>query len=130
MARMCTTRIFELQCQCDNWKRLLVAMRDENAYLKTRLPHAFPHHLDNGLLEEVENFQNSFLKEDELISLLRNDVTELHLLLIGEVPEGAHIINQIDKKVTDIEVNIEIAHKAFSRLKNTFNSFLTEKNLA
>ena len=45
---------------------------------------------------KVESFQSNFLKEDDRIGLLRNDVAELDKILVREICEDGKIINKVD----------------------------------
>lgn len=119
-------RLKQLQCESDTWKRLLGFMKDENIQLKNRLSEVLKDKFDKSLLVEVEVFQNNFIKEDELVALLRNDVAELDKLLVREICEDGKIINKIDIKLKNLRNNIMNAEKQFSKLKSAFNSYLLE----
>jgi regulator of replication initiation timing len=119
-------KLKQLQYESDSWKRLLGFIMDENIHLKNRLSEVLKDKFDNNLLEEVEGFQSSFIKEDELIGLLRNDVAELDKLLVREIFEDGKIANEIDKKLNRLRNNITIAEKQFGKLKVEFNSYLSE----
>jgi regulator of replication initiation timing len=119
-------KLKQLQYESDSWKRLLGFIVDENIHLKNRLSEVLKDKFDNNLLEEVEGFQSSFIKEDELIGLLRNDVAELDKLLVREIFEDGKIANEIDKKLNRLRNNITIAEKQFGKLKVEFNSYLSE----
>jgi hypothetical protein len=99
---------------------------DENVFLKNMLSEILKDGFDKSQLEQIEDFQNRFIKEDELISLLRNDVAELDKLLLREIFEDGRIIKQVEKKLKKIRNNIRIAEKQFSRLKSDFNSYMAE----
>ncbi len=119
-------KLKQLQSERDTWRRLLVFMKDENVHLKNRLAEVLKNSIETNLLEDIENFHSSFLKEDELIDFLRNDVTELDRLLAQEIFEDGKLINKVDKKIKSIRKNIEIAEQHFGRLKSEFNSYLAE----
>ena len=116
----------QLQFESDTWKRLLGFMIDENIHMKYRLSKVLKDNFDKNLLEKVENFQSKFIKEDELISLLRNDVAELDKLLVREIFEDGKIINDIDGKLKKLRNDITIAERHFSNLKLEFNNYLSE----
>ena len=119
-------KLKQLQYENETWKRLLGFMKDENVYLKTRLSELLKDNFDKNLLEEVENFQSRFIKEDELIGLLRNDAAELDRLLEREIFEDGQILNQVEKQLKKLRRNIKIAQKQFARLKLEFNNYLSE----
>ena len=119
-------RLKQLQYESDTWKRLLGFMMEENIQLKNRLSEVLKDKFDKNLLVEVEVFQSNFIKEDELVALLRNDVAELDKLLIRGICEDGKIMNKIDIRLKNLRNNIMNAEKQFSKLKSQFNSYLSE----
>jgi hypothetical protein len=120
-------KLKQLQYESDTWKRLLSFMVEENIRLKNRLAEILKEQFNATLLEEVEGFQNSFLKEDELIGLLRNEIVEFDKLLVREVFEDGKILRDVERKIKWLRSNMETAEKQFGKLKSEFNSYLTEK---
>ncbi len=119
-------KLKQLQYEADTWKRLLGFMMDENIHLKNRISQILKDRFDENLLEEVEVFQSSFVKEDALIGLLRNDVAELDKLLQKEVFEDGTIIKNVESKLKKLRHNIKNAEKQFGKLKMDFNNYLSE----
>ena len=125
---MSESKLSQLQYESDTWKRLLGFMRDENIHLKNMLSEVLKNKFDNNLLEEAESFHNSFLKEDDLIGLLRNEVAELDKLLERRKFEDSKTINEIDKRKAKLHDNIITAETQFSNLKSAFNNYLSGIN--
>ena len=119
-------KLKQLQYESDTWKRLLGFMMDENIHLKNRLSEVLKDKFDKNLLVEIEGFQNNFIKEDELIVLLRNDVAGLDKLLEREIFEDGKIVNEIDRRLKNLRNNIVYAEKQFGKLKLEFNNYLSE----
>ena len=119
-------KLNQLQSERDTWSRLLAFMKDENVHLKNRLAEILKNNIDNNLLEDIENFHSSFLKEDELIDLLRFEVANLDKLLVRESFKDETNISKADKKFKIMRKDIEHAEQHFSRLKSEFNSYLSE----
>jgi regulator of replication initiation timing len=119
-------KLKQLQYEADTWKRLLGFMIDENIHLKNRLSEILKDRFDKNLLDEVESFQSMFVKEDQMIGLLRNEVAELDKLLVREAFEDGTIIKQVDRKLKKLRDNINNAEKQFGKLKTEFNSYLSE----
>ena len=119
-------KLKQLQYESDTWKRLLGFMMDESIHLKNRLSEVLKDKFDKNLLVEIEGFQNNFIKEDELIGLLRNDVAGLDKLLEREIFEDGKIVNEIDRRLKNLRNNIVYAEKQFSKLKLEFNNYLSE----
>ncbi len=120
-------KLKQLQYENDIWKRTLSSMLDENVHLKNRLSEVLKNKFDKNRLEEAEGYQSRFLKKDELIGLLRNEVAEVDKLLVKEVFDDGKIIKEIDRKLTKLRKNIINAEKQFGWLKSEFNSYLSEK---
>jgi regulator of replication initiation timing len=127
---MPVVKLKQLQYESDGWKRLLGFMMEETVHLKNRLSEVLKDKFDNNLLEEAEGFQSNFIKEDELVGLLRNEVAELDKLLLREIFEDGKIAYEIEKKMSRLRNNIIVAENQFGKLKKEFNSYLSENILA
>lgn len=118
-------KINQLQIEVNTWKRLLNFFKDENVYLKNRLSDILKNGFDRKFLEEFENFQTKFIKQDEVISLLRNDTAELDKLLNEELNAGVSD-NSIDKKLAHLRNNMANYERQFFQLQLNFNTYLSE----
>ncbi len=119
-------KLQQLQYESNTWKRLLGFMTEENVHLKNRLSQILKEKFNADLLEEAEIFQSNFIKEDELIGLLRNDIAELDKLLEREIFEDGNSVKEVKRKLQKIRSNMEIAEKQFGTLKSGFNSYFFE----
>lgn len=116
----------QLRYECETWKRQLGFIREENVRLKTRLSEILKDGVDNDLLEGLESFQTRFLREDEVIGLLRNEVADLYQLLAREIFEDGIHIKKADNKIEDLRYNVTATEKDFIELKSEFNSYILE----
>ena len=119
-------KINQLQVEVNTWKRLLNFFSDENVCLKNRLSEILKNGFDRKLLEEFENFQTKFIKQDETITFLRNDIAELDkLLLNNKLGIG---INEytIDRKLEHLRKNIANSEGRFFQLQLNFNTYILE----
>jgi hypothetical protein len=123
---MSQLKLKQLQHESDTWKRSLGFMMDENIQLKTRLAEILRTEFDKNLLEDIENFQTNFIREDEMISLLKTDIAKLDKLLVREVFEDGQIVQNINRMLSEIRRNISSAENQFGKLKLEFNSYLLE----
>ena len=119
-------KLRQLQYESETWKRLLGFTMDENVHLKNRLSEILRENFDKNLLEDVEVFQTRFLKADEMIMLLRNDIGEFESLLNREIFEDGAIMKQVSKELKRIRKNIKATEEELGRLKSEFNSYLSE----
>ena len=126
MADMSQLKLKQLQHESDTWKRSLGFMMDENVQLKNRLAEILRTEFDENLLEDVENFQTSFIREDEMVSLLKTDIAKLDKLLVREIFEDGQIADNINRMLKEIRRNISIAESQFTKMKVEFNSYLLE----
>ena len=118
-------KLKQLQYECATWKRSLGFMMEENVRLKNRISEILKDNFDNGLLENIESFQNKFIDEDTRMSLLRDDVAGLENLLLIESPVTENN-EAIEKKLKKVRNNIIEAEKQFSGLKLAFNNYLSK----
>lgn len=116
----------QLQFEADTGKRLLAFMMEENIRMKNRISEILKADFDKNLLDELENFHTRFIKEDELISLMRNDAAEMDKLLLREIFEDGKIIREVKRKLKRLSDNLLDAERKFGKLKAEFNSYLSE----
>lgn len=121
---MLVMKLKQLQFESDMWKRQLGFMTDENILLKNRISEVLKNGFNRNLLEQLENFQTRFIKEDELIILLRNQVAELDNNLQAEYLKGGKELQEITAALKILRANIGVAEKHFARLKLEFYSYL------
>lgn len=117
-------KLVQLQDERDKLKRKLAFMTEENVRLKIKLSQLLKEKFDRKLLDEVETFQTSFIKEDELIGLLRNDIAELDKLIAIVIVEKENIISEIDSRLKYLQDSIAKAERNFNPIKEAFNNYL------
>lgn len=123
---MLELKLKQLQYETDTWKRLLCFMQEENVHQKNRLSQVLKDKFNNNLLDEVESFQSSFIKEDELIGFLRNEVAEIDGELVKEIFVDGKLNKGISKKIHQLRNNLTNAEKRFGKIKMSFNNYLSE----
>lgn len=116
----------QLQFENDTRKGLPGFMMDENVRLKNRLTEVLKDSFDHHLLDELERFQNKFIKEDELIRLMRHEVVEIDQLPAGDTFEKDEAKMKLDIKLNHLRNNIADAEMQFDTLKICFNHYLSE----
>lgn len=102
------------------WKQLLNARMEENIFLKYKISEILKNNFNQNLLEEIEEFQTQFIKEDELINSLRKDVSELdnYILL-----QNGKIGKSFDDKIEDLRRDIAHSASRFHASKSAFDNF-------
>lgn len=116
----------QLQHETATCKRVLHFMQEENIHLKNRLSDVLKDRFNKKMLDDVEVFQNNFIKEDEVISLLKNDLAEIEKSLQPDVVSFEKLETYLDVKIKTLKINIENAERDFSNINNSFNNYLSE----
>jgi hypothetical protein len=101
-------------------------MTDENIHLKNRISEILSDRFDKYLLEEVDCFQSSFIREDNLITLLRNEITEVGSLLEKQVYNESALLKKAETKLKRLQRNMHVTEKQFEKLKLKFHRFLSK----
>ncbi|MBN8857532.1 MAG: hypothetical protein J0H29_04025 [Sphingobacteriales bacterium] len=117
---MITLKLEQLVFESDTWKRNLAFMTEENIRLKSRLSEILQKKMDKTLLPRAEEFHNSFLKHDDLIKVLRNDISGFDKLLTRELFEDGAIINTVESRLEIIRKNIQKTEERFNTMKLDF----------
>jgi len=119
-------KIRQLQYESNGWKRTLVFLTDENIHLKNRLSEILQENSGKDLLINAENFQTSFLRQDALIGLLKNDVSQFDKLLVSELVADELFEASVELFCQNIRIKINTVKKQFDQLKLEFNEYLLE----
>jgi hypothetical protein len=103
---------------------MLSFMMEENVHLKNRLSEILSDVGTSKSLGEIEDFQSRFLRIDELIRILRNDVSELEQFISDQKEDAVSEHPQIHSKLSRIRLNIPMVERQLERMKAEFNNFL------
>jgi hypothetical protein len=112
-----------LDPEFSRWSALLEYCRFENARLKNRLAAAMDKTVSGNSLHLAENFQHEFLRKDEIIGFLRQELRvqrELVSQLSGNKTEQERF-KQMQQMLSD---GIRFLDKDFKRLREDFDLFL------
>ena len=123
---MRVTTAKQLMYESDTLKRMLGLLSDENIYLKNKVTEILRTYFDQSLLEEIELFNNRFVREDILISLLRSDIAEMDDLLLKETFENVKAPGEIERNFRLIRNNVLNAEMQFEILKKDFAIYISE----
>lgn len=116
----------ELIHENEGWRKQLAILEDENIHFKTRLADILKRSSHKNQLENLEYFQNRFLKMDEQLSLLKHEVREQ---LYHLQQEHFHVNGEYKRAVDlqkRLEVKIIIIQENFDKLSTEFNSYLED----
>ena len=119
-------RVRQFQKESESWKRMLEYIQMENSYLKTRLSDVVSEDGRKELLAEAENFQNRFIRKDEVISLVRRDIREFDTLLLNSLEAGNINLAETSKKQKKLRTEMETLEQRFNKLKFEFHNYIAE----
>lgn len=118
-------KIKQLQYEINSWKRLLDYLTEENIQMKNRLSEILKEKFDTYLLEEVDGFQTRFIRKDNLINLLRNEIKDLDEIPVDDICKTEKSLKKMKIKTKRLYRNMSNTEKQFSKLKSDFHKFLS-----
>ena len=116
----------QVKIETSTWKRLLDFFMEENVHAKNRLVNILRDGFDRNLLDELEDFQSQFVQQDEVINLLRRDITELDKLLLNENRHDGTSPDLIERKLENLRHNLSNSERRFCDLQLGFNRYLSQ----
>jgi hypothetical protein len=120
-------KLKQLQFEVRSWKRMLAFIMTENVNLKNRLSEILKERFSESMLEDIESFHYKFLKQDELISVFRNDLANLDSNLDIKIFNDNKTLADIIKQMNKLRHNLNAEEIEFIKLKTEFNNYLLEK---
>jgi len=106
------------------WKRLLGFLSDENNLLKDRLSEVLKERNSIIDLSDAERFQSNFVREDELLQVLRMEVVEIERLARAFGNKEINHQRIIERKLKLFRSNILYFESQFAGLQTVFNDYL------
>lgn len=117
----------QFQHESDAWKRKLESWLLENAYLKIRLAELLSQdHVDMKFLDAAESYLNGFVRKDEIIYLLRNDIARFDRLLKAEGHNDKGLAKTIEQKNKMMRRELQKLDSTFNDVKMQFDNFLAK----
>lgn len=116
----------QLEYDIETCKRLLNFIIDENVHLKNRLAEVVKDNFEKNMLEGMENYLSKFVAQDELINLLKNDISKIEKRLWEKIHEDGEIMKEIYPGLRLLQSNILKTVGLFIKLSEDFNNFLSE----
>jgi hypothetical protein len=117
---MSVNRKLQFVYESDTWSRLLLFLLDENNLLKSRLAEILNNGCNDQGIEVMEVFQTGFLKIDNMIGFLRNELYELNIMLVNCSVDNNKLLKEIPDKSLQIRHNVSVTEAAFIQLRIKF----------
>lgn len=109
----------------ESWLRTLEFIQTENAYAKNRLAEVIKTNIGNPeFLDEAEFFQNHYIQQDTLVSLLKSDLYSYRKLLDREKFEDGNLVKSVHGTRRRLKDEMEKIEAQYSHTKKQFGDFL------
>jgi hypothetical protein len=119
--------ISDLHFEHKLWKRQLDFYRDELSIFEHRLEELVQRWTDNTVLAQLEQYQNRFVREREVIDELRHDVNEHANQLAKYAQEHPVAIDRVRfEDQVDLRDRMETFQKLFAELKSEFMVYVAK----
>lgn len=116
--------IKEFMEELGTWKKMLHSRMEDNILMKNMLGNLLKNNLGKNHLEEIEEFQNSFIMEDEITDLLRNDVTKFDELSFSQIFKDEKLRKSCKKRFIKLREDMILTENNFCCLIASFDNFV------
>lgn len=113
----------ELQAEVATWKKTLTSRMEENVMQKNKLADILKNNYDQNYLEEIEEFQTKFIREDGITNVLRNKVVDLDNLLYSKTFADGIIRESFEEIIKKLRNDMAHSEKHFHFLISSFDDF-------
>lgn len=119
-------KIKEYQKDLNSWKKILNSRMEENVLMKNKLGDLLKKNYNKNHLEQIEEFQNKFLREDEVTDMLRNDVIKFDDLLSSQGFKDDKLGESCEKRMKKLRAELVQSENYFCSLTASFDDFAFE----
>lgn len=119
--------ISDLHFEHSLWGRQLDFYRDEVSFFERRLEDLVQRWTDHGVLAQLERFQNQFIREREVIDILKHDINAHENSLVAYAKEHPIAIDHVHFADHDgLRERMARFREIFEELKNDCLTFLVK----
>ena len=117
----------KLKKEISAWKTRLYLRMEENLVLKDMLADILKNNFDNSRLDQIEEFQNNFINEEQLTNDLRKEIVELQ-------KQSSKILDDpvqkegFDEKMKKFDEELKQSDLRFQSMVSSFLSFRNQIN--
>lgn len=119
-------KIKEFQEELNTWKKILNSRMEENVMMKYKLGDLLKRNYKQNHLEQIEEFQNKFIREDELTDILRNDVIKFDDLSYSQVFKDEKMRESYENRMKKLRNDMIRSENHFCSLIASFDGFALE----
>ena len=115
-------RHFELNL----WLNELKFYKDEIKIFNHRLEDIVSHESKREAMQHLEHFQNQFIRQEEVIDVLKHEVKQHENVLEKVASSGDDLDDSNLEQQNDLRDQVKQFKKIYYELKNEFMTFLTQ----
>jgi hypothetical protein len=115
-----------LSDESEEWERLLGFLKQENVFSKSRLAEIVASLEDEDELTRVEQFNDDFIAEDEIIVFLEGELKKHHKLLERRRYQDEDQLKQLIRHQSKLRMDIRRAEEIMIITKRKFGDFVAE----
>ena len=116
----------QLQQEIATWLRILRFIQAETVCLKNRMAAIVSTNPDRNILIQLEDYQNHFVQEDEVLALLHQDIKVQHNNIHEFDPDRPYKWDILLENQERLRQKLEKTEQGFNLLQSNFNRFLLE----
>lgn len=113
----------EFLVEVSSWKEILSSRMEKNLVLKNKLAEILKNNYDKNCLEEIEEFQTKFIREDEITNMFRNQVAGLDNILQRKSLENLITRESLGELIKNLQDDITHSESRFHYITSSFADF-------
>jgi len=117
----------DLHFEHEQWSKELLFWEDELKSFKKRLSELVLRWTDKNVLVQLEQFQNQFIRHEEVIDSLQNGIHSHEINMSEHFKKGEDVLDKVFvQKHMEYREHMEIQRNLYANLKKEFFTFLTK----
>lgn len=121
------SHIKKLRKEISAWKTRLYLRMEENLVLKDMLADILKNNFDHSHLDQIEEFQNNFINEEQVTNDLRKEIVELQKQAF-KILDNSMKKDGFDEKIRKFNEELKQSDLRFQSMVSSFLSFRNQIN--
>ena len=125
MSEIKKVSLVNLHSEHKKWRSQLAFYKDEIKVFESRLSELVQRFTAHKVLAEIERFQNQFIRQKEVIDIIRHDISLKHRRLQYFTAKNPGLTNlPVHSDHQEIRAEMDSFHRIYKDLKKDYNKFL------
>ena len=119
--------LIDLHKEYTKWTKALDFYKDEISTFKHRLEEIIIRNTETEVTAQVEHFQNQFIRQNEVIDILKHDIHEAeHTLVLNAKENNVATDHRMVEEDAALADQMTMFNKIYGELKVQFNRFAAD----